>query len=129
MDYREFDIQFLPRNKNLNFAASKLRSEATAQEKRLWSAFLKNVKPKFTRQKIIGGYIADFYCHEMKLAIELDGSQHSTPDAIEYDKIRTEYFETLGITVLRFTNAEIDNNLAAVCKEIKKSLNKYNPKS
>jgi len=129
MDYREDGIPFLPRDKKLNYTASKLRAEATVHEKRLWSVFLKNVRPKFTRQKIIGRYIADFYCHEVKLVIELDGLQHYTSDAMEYDKIRTEYFKTLGINVLRFANSEIDNNLAVVCKEIMKSIQKYSTKS
>ena len=117
------ECEFLPRNKKLNFAARKLRSGATAQEKRLWNAFLCNIKPRFVRQKIIGNYIADFYCHEAKLVVELDGEQHNTLDAIEYDRIRTEYFNALGISVLRFSNKEADEEMSTICKKIKSFLN------
>ena len=123
MDSNDHDVQFLPRNKKLIFAARELRIKATVQEKRLWNVFLKNVKPRFTRQKLIGNYIADFFCHRAKLIVELDGSHHDKPEVLEYELIRTEYFNSLGITVLRFSNREIDENIASVCKRIKDFLN------
>ena len=109
---------FLPRNNDLKGESRELRKNATKQENRLWYDFLKDVKPRFTRQRVIGNYIVDFFCFEAKLVIELDGSQHREPEAMEYDKTRTEYFNTLGIRVLRFTNNEIDNNFSSVCKTI-----------
>ena len=57
-----------------------------------------------------------------KLAIELDGSQHYEADALEYDKIRTEYINSLGIEVIRFNNSDIDNNFAAVCDRIREAI-------
>ena len=110
--------------------AQNLRNNATKQEKRLWYEFLREFRPRFTRQRVIGCYIIDFYCAEAKLAIELDGSQHYEPDSIEYDRKRTEFLETLGIQVMRIANNEIDKNLAGVCDGIKeKTLGRQPPPS
>ena len=62
---------------------------------------------KFRRQHVIQPYIVDFYCHEIGLVIELDGSQHGTDDAIEYDTERTKFLETLGLTVARYWNHDV----------------------
>ena len=67
---------------------------------------------------MIGNYIADFYCHKAKLAVELDGSGHYEPEKMEKDKIRTEYFESIGVMVLRFTNLELNRYFNAVCEKI-----------
>jgi len=109
---------FLPRNKALKPYSSELRTKATPQEQHLWYDFLRNNKPRFTRQRIIGGYIVDFYCHEAALVIELDGSQHYEPEAMEYDKTRTAYLNALGLKVLRFANDEVDRNFSGVCAAI-----------
>ena len=97
--------------------ARELRKNMTRQEKVLWE-FLRNYKFKFYRQRPIGRYIADFYCRKLRLVIEVDGSQHNAPEAVEYDRIRTEYMNSLGLTVIRFSNYEVDNNFSAVCAEI-----------
>ena len=81
---------------------------------------MKSFGYKFHRQHSIGNFIADFYCPTRKLIIELDGSQHL--DNQEYDKERTEYFESLGIKVIRFWNNEINNNLNGVLMKIKEEL-------
>ena len=96
-----------------------LRNSPTPQELKLWY-FLKNknLDVKFRRQHGIGSYIADFYCKEKNLIIELDGSQHI--DNKEYDKERSEYFNVIEIKVLRFWNSEIDNNIEEVLNKIKK---------
>lgn len=73
---------------------------------------------QFKRQAVIFSFIADFYCPAAKLVIELDGSQHFTDDAQEYDKARTEIIETLGVHVLRFTNHDIDAHFEDVCTAI-----------
>ena len=75
---------------------------------------------KFRRQHSIGGYIADFYCPSKKLVIEIDGPQHLKNK--EYDEIRTEYFEGLGIKVIRFTNEEVATETKKVTKKITTSL-------
>lgn len=87
----------------------KLRKEQTDAERKLWSK-LRNKRfydLKFFRQSGIGNYIADFYCPEKQLVIEVDGSQHWEETNIEYDRSRTEYFEKLGIQVLRFPNIDV----------------------
>ncbi len=105
-------------NKNLIPFAKSLRKNATPQENHLWYDFLRRCKPRFQRQKAIDGYIADFYCHEAKLVIELDGSQHFTPEGMTYDEARTRVLNAYGLMVLRFTNREIDSEFRAVCTRI-----------
>ena len=95
-----------------------LRREATPQEKKLWNAFLRNYRPRFQRQKVISRFIADFYCSEAKLVIELDGSQHYTEDGLAHDAERTAYLEGMGLEVIRFKNREVDNEFNSVCKAI-----------
>jgi very-short-patch-repair endonuclease len=110
---------FLPRSKALKSYSTALRNNATKQENYLWYKFLRNIKPQWNRQRIVGIYILDFYCHKMKLAIELDGSQHYATDrAMDYDENRTIFLNTFGIKVLRFTNVEIDKNFNGVCETI-----------
>ena len=90
----------------------------TKEERHLWYDFLKDYPAKFYKQKIVGNYILDFYCEKAKLAIELDGSQHYEEAGQEYDRMRTEYLEHLGIRVLRFTNKDIKQNFRGVCEAI-----------
>jgi very-short-patch-repair endonuclease len=99
-----------PYNATLTSRARELRTSATKQENRLWYEFLRDFHPRFTRQRIVGSYILDFYCGTVKLAVELDGSGHFEPEAIEYDKIRTKFLESLGIRVIRFTNIEVNES-------------------
>ena len=75
---------------------------------------------RFRRQHSIGGYIADFYCAEKNLVIEIDGSQHVERE--EYDRERTQYFESIGITVLRFWNNEVNENQVGVVLKIESVL-------
>ena len=74
----------------LKSRARQLRNEATKYENHLWYDYLRDYRPRFTRQRIVGGYILDFYCAKAKLAIEVDGKQHFEPEAIEYDTERTK---------------------------------------
>ena len=90
----------------------------TREERHLWYDFLRNHPARFTRQKVLGKYIADFYSHRAKLVIELDGSQHFEPKAVEYDKRRTEFIEEYGITVYRVWNWELNTNFFGVCQGI-----------
>jgi very-short-patch-repair endonuclease len=109
-------------NESLKQNARSLRNHATREENILWYEFLKKQTPQWYRQKVIGPYIADFYCRKAGLVIELDGSQHYDPEHIQYDRKRTEYFHDLNIEVLRFTNTEIKKNLQGVCYVIEKTV-------
>ncbi len=100
--------------------ARALRAAGTEAEHRLWARprdrQLSGVK--FRRQHPIGPYITDFFCLEACLVIELDGSQHSDPQAREADEQRTQYLESQGYTVLRFWNDEVSNNIDGVLERI-----------
>jgi len=109
-------------NQDLKLLARELRNNMTKEERKLWYEFLNTSDQKFLRQKIIGNYIVDFYSHKAKLVIEIDGGQHYEPENKKIDKIRTEYLETLGLKVIRYTNIEINKNFEGVCEDIKKYL-------
>ena len=101
-----------------------LRKNATRHEKRLWYDFLSKHKLRFQRQKPIDNFIADFYCHKAKLIIELDGSQHYSEEGKAKDEFRTERLEAYDLTVIRFSNYQIDNNFLGVCKFIDMTVKK-----
>jgi very-short-patch-repair endonuclease len=105
--------------------AKKLRKQMTLTEKLLWEKLRrKSISGvKFRRQHPIGFYIADFYCHEARLVIEVDGAIHSLPGRKEHDGNRDAEMKRLGIQVLRFSNDEIQNNLDNVIKLIEKEIN------
>ena len=105
-------------NKDIVPTAKMLRKNMTKEEKHLWYDFLRTHRIRFSRQKVLGKYIADFYSAEAKLVIELDGSGHYTKEGIEYDKERTSFLEEYGLTVLRIPNTEIHKNFNGVCKYI-----------
>ena len=76
------------------------------------------VSTRFHRQYVIGNYIADFYCHQAKLVVELDGSQHYDPGEKEYDQKRTDYLQSQGLTVMRFSNLDVMCRFRSVCEAI-----------
>lgn len=94
----------------------------TDEEKHLWYDFLKNLPVSFNRQKVIGKYIVDFYCAKSKLVIEIDGSQHYDDEGLEKDKQRDKYLQSLGLTVIRYTNLDINLRFEDVCRDIYKML-------
>jgi len=110
-------------NSKLISRARELRVNATKQENQLWYGFLRSYRPRFTRQRIVGSYILDFYCGKVKLVVELDGPQHFKEDSIEYDRIRTQFLVALGISVMRFTNTDVDWYFDEVCNAIDKKVN------
>ena len=118
----------ITKNKNLLSYAKDLRRQMTRQEKHLWYDFLQHYPIKVCKQRIINNYIADFYCHQARLVIELDGSQHYLPEGKSYDEARTEVLEKYGLYVLRFTNWDVDDRFEGVCymidKTIKERMNK-----
>lgn len=106
------------RDENFQKNASELRKNMTREEKHLWYDFLSGYPIRFRRQEILGECIVDFYCRGAKLIIEVDGAQHYTKEAIQYDKKRTEYFEKLGIVVIRFLYRDINLDFSNVCAYI-----------
>jgi very-short-patch-repair endonuclease len=106
--------------------AQNLRKCATPQENTLWYQFLRTHPIPFARQKTVGEYIVDFLCPSRKLVIEVDGKQHYTAEGLEYDALRTESLESLGLRVLRFTNDEIDSSFHEVCGVIQRDLDAEN---
>ena len=115
-------------NKSLVPLAKVLRKEMTKEENHLWYDYLRKYPIRFSRQKVLGKYIADFYCAKAKLVIELDGSGHFTEEAKVYDKERTEFLKEYGITVVRIPNHLIHSDFEYACeiinREVKQSLSR-----
>lgn len=100
---------------------SNLRRSLTKGEIVLWNKLKGGQLPyKFRRQHSIAKYVADFYCPKLKLVIEVDGLSHDDVEQIKNDQTRQRYFETLGLTVQRFTSQEVFNNIIGVIDEIKR---------
>ena len=100
--------------------ARELRHAETEAEKKLW-ALLRNRQlkgKKFRRQHAFADYVLDFYCHECKLAVELDGNIHKEKENQEYDTARTNLLNEYGITVIRFWNNEVLNEPEKVLEKI-----------
>jgi type I restriction enzyme M protein len=100
--------------------ARELRAKQTPAEELLWELLRDRqlCDAKFRRQHQFGDYLCDFYCHEAKLVIECDGSPHETSSRIQHDAKRDAYLRSQGLTVLRFTNDRVINEVPAVLNEI-----------
>ena len=111
-------------NKNLKGYSRQLRKDMTNAERLLWSrARRKQLQGyQFYRQKIIGNYIVDFYCPKAKLVIEIDGSQHYDDKGIKKDNVRDDYLRKQRLTVLRFSDREVFDNLDGVIERINEYL-------
>ena len=105
-------------NPYLTEFSQELRINMTKEEKHLWYDFLKKLPYTVNRQKVFGKYILDFYCADAKIAIELDGSQHYEHEAKIKDAERDNFLSEQGITVLRYTNFEVNSNFDGVCFDI-----------
>ena len=105
-------------NKQLVPLAKQLRKEMTKEERHLWYDYLRTYHIRFSRQKVLGKYIADFYSAEARLVIELDGSQHYENVNLEKDAQRTAFLKKYGLTVIRIPNNEINRNFRGVCEYI-----------
>lgn len=112
-------------NKNsTKYNRKKLRENQTETEAIIWNR-LRNrqlLGCKFFRQYGIGKYIVDFYCPKRKLVIEIDGNQHYLTDGIKYDEIRTSFFNSMGIKVIRFKNMEVLVEIDEVVEKIRAEL-------
>ncbi len=117
-------------NHSIVHIAKNLRKSMTKEERHLWYDFLRTYPVKFSRQKVLGKYIVDFYSAQTKLIIELDGSQHYEDIRIAKDKERTTYLEQYGLKILRIPNNQVNQNFRGVCEyidnEVKKSLHRNN---
>ena len=118
------DYTFTGYNSVLKDRAKELRRNMTKQEKHLWYDYLRNYPIKFYRQRTIENYIVDFYCSKAHLVIELDGSQHYTTEAEQYDAERTKKLEAYGLYVLRFSNYDVDRHFESVCETIDRMVNR-----
>ena len=112
----------IPYDKKLKSLSQSLRKDMTPHERKLWYLFLRHQSPRFYRQKPLLGYIVDFYCPKANLVIEIDGSQHYDPEIRQQDQFRTNELSTAGVTVLRFSNRDIDREFPGVCEQILLSL-------
>ena len=109
-------------NPNLTGYAQQLRKNMTKEERRLWYDFLKKLPVTVNRQKVIGRYIADFYCASARLVIEIDGSQHYEERGQASDQKRDAYFAEMGIQVLRYANNDVNRHFEIVCEDIPRHL-------
>ena len=114
--------RYVPYQHRLKSRARQLRRDLTPAERKLWYEFLSGLPHKFTRQKPLGHYIADFYCSAKRLVIELDGDSHFQDGSMQRDAARTAALAGEGIQVIRFTNAEVAEQFEAVCMKIEKAL-------
>ena len=108
--------------------AAKLRENMTEPEKKLWQYLrLKPLGFKFRRQHPLGLFVLDFYCHKLRVSIELDGRYHLSRDQKEKDESRTQYLEELGISEYRYSNLEILNHFETIIDSIEKILRASRP--
>jgi ATP-dependent helicase HrpA len=111
--------------------ARELRKNTTNAERLLWHLLRDRqvLDSKFRRQHPMGSYILDFYCHEAKLAIELDGGQHGDGAQLKHDEKRSAWLKEQGITVLRFWNNEVLTNTEGVLQVVYEWLSENGPTS
>ena len=104
----------LPYNPRLKQRAKDLRKAGNLSEVLLWNRLKRKqlLNLDFDRQKVIGNYIVDFYCPTLSVVIEIDGSSHD--NKIEYDKIRDDYLDGLGLNIIHILDKDIKNNLEGV---------------
>ena len=121
-----WDGKHFPYNPNNLEKAKMMRRNPTQAEKKLWDEFLSRHDYKFYRQRPIDHFIADFYCSKADLIIEVDGDVHLSDASKEYDRMRTELFNTYGLKVIRFSNEEVINSFKNVCQKINEYLKPFN---
>ena len=105
--------------------ARELRNKLTPSEQIFWLRLKEQFpKYKFRRQHPISIYVADFYCHKLKLVIEIDGSIHDSEKAKLNDRRRQQNLENLNLTVIRFTNDQVKNEIESIFEMISSTINK-----
>jgi very-short-patch-repair endonuclease len=122
MQRTEQPAMFYGANRSIFQNAEVLRKDMTVAEKKLWDRLNKSqLGVRFKAQHPIDIFIADFYCHKFKLVVEIDGGIHETQK--EYDEGRTAELESWGLTIIRFSNEEVMNDIEKVVERIKNHLN------
>jgi len=113
-------MKIIPYNPKLKKLAKKLRKDMTFGEVLLWNELKRDQLWgfDFDRQRCIDNYIVDFYCKSLMLAIEIDGMSHNHEEAFARDEIRQQKLESFGITVIRFTEAEMKFDMTNVIRAI-----------
>lgn len=107
----------IPYNPRLRKLARELRKDSTLSEILLWKELSRRkLGVQFHRQVPVHEYIINFYCHELKLAIEVDGSSHDNPIQKKKDLIRDYNLEHLGITIIRIDDLDVKRNLYSVVR-------------
>lgn len=108
--------------------AKSLRSDSTKAEQLLWEELrAKRFRTlKFRRQHPIHAFIADFYCHELRLVIEVDGGYHANAEQQKLDASRSKELERLDCRIIRFSNQEVENNMQKVLEKLTKVVNQLN---
>ena len=117
----------IPYNKSLIPKTKEQRNQLTPPERQFWKALRQMpsyINHPFNRQKPLGQCIVDFYCHEYKLVIEIDGDSHFTEEAQIKDQKRTAFLESKALRVVRFTNREVVRNIEGVMDILENLLNK-----
>ncbi|MDP2786006.1 MAG: endonuclease domain-containing protein [Sulfurimicrobium sp.] len=121
---------FLPYNKNLTVLARENRKNPTQAEIRMWHEVLRMRQLacyKFLRQKPITNFIVDFYCSELKLVIEIDGDDHA--EKAGYDRKRSDVLNGYGLTVVRYANNEVLENIEGVYEDLVLQIQNLTPLS
>ena len=117
--------KIIPYNPDLVPLAKQLRKNMTLGEIALWREIKrKKLGFQFSRQIPIDQYIVDFYCKDLRLAIEVDGSIHFKEGHQEKDEKRQHRLESLGVKVMRFSDTDVKNNLSWVLNEIRDEINR-----
>jgi very-short-patch-repair endonuclease len=100
-------------------ASRQLRQKPTPEEMLVWDRLRgKKLGPRFRQQQVIGGFVVDFFCHAAALVVEIDGDVHLETQQAAYDAERTEILVGKGLHVIRFSNAQVHQNLDAVIDSI-----------
>ena len=121
-----------PYREGLKTKARELRNNPTPAEKKFWNTLRRTQfyeTATFNRQKPLGNYIVDFYCHRLRLVIEIDGDTHWDDKQIEYDRERTRYLEDQGLKVIRFTNQDVLRNIDGVMQVLEETIEEQKGKS
>ena len=105
-------------NRRLVPLAKTLRRAMTPEERHLWYDYLRGHPARFSRQKVLGQYIADFYSARARLVVEVDGGQHYEQEAARADGRRTAFLQQYGLQVLRIPNNAVRRNFPGVCAAI-----------
>jgi very-short-patch-repair endonuclease len=116
-------MRYIAYRRDLKLKSRLLRRDATPAERKLWFEFLRTLPEKFTRQKPLGRYVADFYCSAQRLVIEIDGDSHFMNHA-RRDEMRTQALAEMGIRVIRFTNEDVSERFEGVCLAIMQALHR-----